>query len=340
VPAIRSNAVLERLKDARLGTAAIKMWIPFLTNSALSSSFRDLALRGAFEKSANTSHVKLFTLYGKAGILTRAWMLKDLPLNRVEALGILKPLFDLALTRPLPIPIIRELALLSTDTVPANQEAGPLKRGIHRRYLRLCRLQGDLGRLDLKKAKPGVSLEDFAFSKIDFLRYREIEEEYFDTLFSDGLADFDEAFFKGKFNLGRKGVQSLIETSYKKTEGFHKIQRENPMILSVMRTLETSLEDQPLFTLEEIVEELKKLPDFAAGGNFSHRLLNELYYTMVLSLDNVVIAHEDGMETKLVITAEGNLEGVFHPENKPWTRVLIPKNRQSVFSPPTNPGPG
>ncbi|MDR1803529.1 MAG: hypothetical protein LBQ94_07975 [Treponema sp.] len=198
--------------------------------------------------------------------------------------------------------------------------------GIHRRYLRLCRLQEELAGLDLKKAKPGDSLEDFVFSKIDFSRYREIEVSYFETLFLEGLKDFDEAFFKEKFYLDKKEIQSMIETSYKKTEGLYRLQRENSMILSVMRTLETSLEDLPLFTPEEIGEELKKIPGFDGGnpGSFSPEIRNveTLFPLLVLSLDGVVIRGE-GMETKLFVSAEGNLEGIFQPDNKPWTRVLL-----------------
>ena len=270
-------------------------------------------------------------------------MLKEPPLNHVDAIRILKPLFNLALTQPFPVPVLRELALLSTDTVPADSEAGPLKNGIDRRYLRLCRLQGELARLDLKKAKPGVSLEDFVFSRIDFLRYREMEDKYFEKLFLKGLRDFDDAFFREKFSLDKKEVQSIIETSYKKTEGLYRLQRENSMILSVMRTLETSLEDQPLFTPEKISGELKKLAGITGGnlGPFLPEIRNmeTLFPLLVLSLDNVVIAHEDGMETKLLVSAEGNLEGIFRPDNKPWTRILVPKS-QSAFSQPTVPGRG
>jgi hypothetical protein len=264
-------------------------------------------------------------------------------LKRTEAIRILKPLFNLVLSQPLSIPILRELALLSTDTTSAIPEEGPLRKGIHRRYLRLCRLQGELAGLDLKKAKPGDSLEDFVFSRIDFLRYREMEANYFETLFLEGLKDFGEAFFKEKFYLDKKEIQSMIETSYEKTEGLYRLQRENSMILSVMRTLETSLEDLPLFTPEEIGEELKKLPGFDDGslGSFSPEIrnLDTLYSLLVLCLDGVVITHEDGIETKLALSTEGNLEGIFRPDNKPWTRILIPMN-QSASSQPTAPGRG
>ena len=261
-------------------------------------------------------------------------------MNRVEVISILTPLFSLALSQPPSTSILRELALFSTGAATTQSEAGPLKRGIHRRYLRLCRLQGELAGLDFEKVKPGVSLEDFVFSKIDFLRYREIEDEYFDTLFLEGLKDFDEAFFNEKFYLGKKEIQSMIETSYIKTEGLYRLQRENSMILSVMRTLETSLEDMPLFTPEEIGDELKKLPGFDNGslGAFLPEIrdMEMLLPLLVLSLDGVVITHEDGMETRLHVSGEGALEGIFRPDNKPWTRILI--NCQSASSQPTAQG--
>jgi hypothetical protein len=261
-------------------------------------------------------------------------------LNSVEAIRILKPFFDFILPQPIPIPLLRELALLTTGIISAGFDSDLLLRGIHRRYLRLCRLQGELTGLNLEKAGPGVSLEDFVFSKIDFSRYKEIEVSYFEKLFLEGLKDFDEAFFKEKFYLNKKEVQSMIETDYKKTEGVYRLQRENSMILSVMRTLETSLEDLPLFTPEEISEELKKIPGFDDGspGLFSPEIQNveTLYSLLVLSLDGVVVRRED-METKLIISGEGNLEGIFQPENKPWTRILISMN-QSASSQPTDQG--
>jgi len=263
-------------------------------------------------------------------------------LDRDEAIRILKPFFDFIIPQPLSIPLLRELALLSTGTISAGLEPCLLSRGVHRRYLRLCRLQGELAGLDLKKAKPGDSLEDFVFSKIDFSRYKEIDVNYFETLFFEGLSDFDEVFFKEKFYLDKKEIQSMIETSYEKTEGLYRLQRENSMILSVMRTLETSLEDLPLFTPEEIGEEMKNIPGLDSESPEAlpaeTRNVETLFPLLVLSLDGVVVC-DKGMETKLSISAEGNLEGIFQPDNKPWTRVLIPMN-QSASSQPTNPGQG
>ena len=182
-----------------------------------------------------------------------------------------------------------------------------LMNRLERRYLRLCRNINELGRLDFKKAAPGTSPEDFVFSRIDFSRYREILEKDFDLLFLDGLADFDDAFLRKNFKLGREEIRSLIERSYKKIEGSYKLRQESPLILSIMRTLETSLEDLPLFSTEDIREHSETL-----------------YPLLLSSLDGVTVTHRDGKTTKLFLSAEGALSGTFQPGGKPWTRVLVP----------------
>ena len=204
------------------------------------------------------------------------------------------------------------------------------EKKIERRYLRLCRVQNDLGRLDFKKAAPGkntgsafgFSLEDFVFSQTDFSPYREIEEKHFESFFLEGMSDFDDSFFKKNFNLDREEVKSLVENSYKKTGGLYKIQRENFLILSIMRTLDTSLEETALFTPEEIQTEIEKLHGFAEG-NIQQPEIKTFFPLFVSSLANTSFRHNDGMTTKLYICGEGNLMGTFHPAGKPWTRVLI-----------------
>ena len=242
----------------------------------------------------------------------------------------LSPFFKLVLSLkhhlPLSIPILRELACLEAGRTVGN-DAGILKKRIDRCYLRLCRVQGELSRLDLKKAASGLKLEDYVFSQIDFSRYREIDIARFETIFSEGLKDFDEAFLSKKFGMGRRELQSLMEGCYKKTEMNYQIQKENPLILSVMRTLETSLENSALFTAGEIREEIINLYDFAGGEKVKGKILpgmEKLYPLLVYGLDGVLITHEDGLTTKLFISKEGDLSGTFRPADKPWTKVLIP----------------
>ena len=191
-------------------------------------------------------------------------------------------------------------------------------------------MQEELGRLDFKKAPPGASPEDFIFSSIDFSRYREMNENEFNLLFPESLTDFTENFFMDNFGHCRSEIQSLIEESFKKTTHVYRIQKDSPSILSVlsiMRTLDTSLESSSLFTVEEIRAELKNLLSFVgkdAGIPAEIPGSERLYSLLVLSLDNVCITHEDGMTTKLFISDEGDLAGTFRPGNKPWTLVLIP----------------
>ena len=227
---------------------------------------------------------------------------------------------------PISVPILRELASLETGRTADNEE-GILKKRINRCYLRLCRVQEELSRLDLKKAASGSTLEDYVFSRIDFSRYREIDIGYYEVLFSEGLRDFDETFLSKKFGIAREELQSLMEGCYKKTERYYKIQKENPLILSVMRTLETSLENSALFTAVEIREEIINLYDFAGGVSVKGKILpgmEKLYPLLVLGLDGVTIAHADGMTTKLFISRDGDLSGTFRPSDKPWTKVLVP----------------
>jgi len=225
---------------------------------------------------------------------------------------------------PPPIPILRDVADLIAEK---NRRSGPIKKRIERFYMRLCRLQEELGRMDLKKARLGAALgvtgyktlEDFAFSTIDFSRYRKITEKEFDKLFPEGLTDFEESFLKKSFGLGREELQSVIEESYQKAEGEYRLLRENSLILSVMRALETSLEAVPIFTAAEVTEELQTLP-----SSIREKLPTQLYPLLVSSLDNALVTHSDGRTTKLSLSPKGDLAGTFQPGGKPWTLVLIP----------------
>jgi len=250
-----------------------------------------------------------------------------MPVTRVEAIQTLKPFLDYILSidenNPLyaSIPILRELTDMALNAERAA--TGPVRKRIHRQYYRLCRLQEELGQLDLKKAKTSVSLgfnvEDFIFSNIDFARYKEINENYFVKLFAEGLEDFPDAFFWMNFKRRREEIKDLVERNYKKTEGVYKIRKEGPLLLSVMRTLETSLETVPPFSLSEIVEELDRIPARYGGSENKKKI----FWLLVSSLDGVIITHDDGMATKLFVTDSGELAGTFRPADKPWTLILV-----------------
>ena len=259
--------------------------------------------------------------------------------NRSEQLRSIKPFADFlsTLKGDIPIPILRDFALLVTDAKAGSEKMSFLKKKINRIYFRLCRLQEELGGLDFKKAYPGVSSgvtpEDYVFSRIDFSRYREITEVNFESIFLEGIPDFSSAFFRKNFGLGKDEIHSLINECYGKTNGAHKIKKENPLILSVMRTLEISLETSPLFTSVEIQNELNYLQDLV-GTKTKMPDADTLFSLLVSHLENASFTHKDNMITKLFISPQGDLSGTFRPGNKPWTRVLVPANPNLPLSLP------
>ena len=237
----------------------------------------------------------------------------------------IKPFLDLVLSfrgdLPLSIPILRDLGAVKT-----GRESILIKGKIDRLYRRLCRLQEELGRLDLKKAASGTALEDFVFSQIDFFRYRNIEKSVFEGFYSQGLNDFGNAFFYKNFGFTGEEIKSLIESSYVSAEGIYELRKESPLILSVMRTLETNLDTLPLFTAPEIERELNDICAFVMGeGKGSLRGSEGLFPLLAASLDGLQVIHIDGMATRLFIGSRLDLEGTFRPGGKPWTRVLIPE---------------
>lgn len=251
----------------------------------------------------------------------------------------IKPFMDflISLREDIPIPILRDLAVLVTDSKTWDKKPGFLKKKIDRVYCRLCCLQKELGGLDLKKAPSGVSscseLEDYVFSRIDFSRYREIPEEDFENIFIAGIQDFPGSFFVNNFKLGGSSgggcieeIRSLINKCYEKTGGKYRLQKESPLILSVMRTLEISLENSPLFTIEEIQGELNYLQTLV-GRSAKMPETATLFSLLISGLENVSVTHKDETVTKLFISPQGELSATFRPDNKPWTRVLVPAGR-------------
>jgi hypothetical protein len=187
---------------------------------------------------------------------------------------------------------------------------GLFRRRLDRRYARLCFIQEELGGLDFKKPKGGGSFEDFVLNQTDFSRYREIPDAGFVFFTGEGLGDFEESFFPKYFGISGAETLGLIERSYKKEGAVYRLVRENPLILSVMRTLQTSLELGPLIRPEEV-------PEIPPG----------LFRNLIYKLDNTIITHEDGVSTTLFISPSGDLSGTFRPGNKPWTLVLIPAEK-------------
>jgi hypothetical protein len=254
------------------------------------------------------------------------------------------------------LPLLTDMAVLCTGTSPSaaatpSQEAaavqdpiqrasaswGPVRRGLNRRYLRIRFVQGELERLDFKKAKPGADFNDFVFNQIDFSAYKKISEEDFTLFFGEGLEDFTVPFFEQAFHLSREKTASLICKSYTRIGRFYYIKQENllsnPLLMAMLRTLQTSLTFTPLFMADAVLKECNTLLRFfkrrkEAGADAFFYLSRESgrFFTCLLrSLHGAVLVHDDDMRTDISAVQEGNalsLRGAFHPQNKVYTIVL------------------
>jgi hypothetical protein len=96
------------------------------------------------------------------------------------------------------------------------------------------------------------------------------------------------------------------------------LRRENFVILSAMRMLETSLDSVPLFTAAEVTREIENVPAAIQDK------LKPLYPRLISALNNAAVIHDDGSATTLSISPSGDLLGTFHPGGKAWTRLLVP----------------
>ena len=207
---------------------------------------------------------------------------------------------------------------------------GIIEKKINRHYLRLCRVQEELGKLDLKKSKT-ASLEDYVFSQLDFTPYKEIPELEFENILMESIQDFNEAFFQRNFNLNKNDAHILIKKFYVKEDSLYIMQGENPLVISLIHSLYTSLEDSGLFSMEDIENELNIFSSISKERDPEVPLLPDtesIFYQLINSLGGLNITHNDGMKTKLFIKSREdgsieNLSATFMPNNKAWTRVLI-----------------
>ena len=160
----------------------------------------------------------------------------------------------------------------------------------------------------------GRNFEDFVFSHIDFSVYKKIDAEEFRLLFDEGLSDYEESFYQKNFAMNSEEIRGIINGSYIKAGPFYLCKKAGPLLLSIMRTVHTSLDFAPLLGADDISgpEQLREV---------------------VGVLDALVIHHDDGMETRLFVpkktmnTAGTDslplLCGIFHPLGKPYTVTLI-----------------
>jgi hypothetical protein len=239
------------------------------------------------------------------------------------------------------LPVLGDIAALCAASPAAGAESdaavlqGPVFRGLNRRYLRIRFVQSELERLDFKKAGPGVMFNDFVFDQIDFSVYKKISAEDYSLYSREGLEDFDAPFFTRIFRLSRESVQALICGAYIRTGGFYRIKQEkllsNPLLMSVLRTLQTSLEFAPLFTQDAVRKECRALLCFLQragekGKGFYQEDGPERFFTFLLrALHGASAVHPDGMKTDLSAFQEEKalvLRGTFHPQGKAYTMTL------------------
>jgi hypothetical protein len=231
----------------------------------------------------------------------------------------------------------REAAAVQDDIQGASASWGPVRRGLNRRYLRIRFVQGELERLDFKKAKPGAAFNDFVFDQIDFSAYKKISREDF-TLFSgEGLEDFTVPFFEQAFHLSREKTADLTAGSYTRIGSFYYIKQEkllsNPLLMAILRTLQTSLTFTPLCIADVVLKECVTVFRFfecrkEAEADALFRLSRgsgRFFTSLLRALHGAALVHADGMRTDLSFVQEENapiLRGAFHPKNKVYTVAL------------------
>jgi hypothetical protein len=219
---------------------------------------------------------------------------------------------------------------------------GPVRQGLNRRYLRIRFVQGELERLDFNKAAPGAAFNDFVFDQIDFSTYKKIPEEEF-TLFSGGgLEDFASSFFERAFRLSREKAGLLINAAYTRIGGFYYVKQEkllaNPLIMAILRNLQTSLEFGPLFTAGALRGECANLLRFLEDGSvvtlgaspeaafYFNEGFDRFFAALIRALHGSGLTHSDGMRTDLTAVHEAGrliLKGTFHPQGKGYTIPLV-----------------
>lgn len=196
----------------------------------------------------------------------------------------------------------------------AEALAALVRRRVESRYRRILFVHRELAKLDGAVPVEGSgSFEDFVFSRIDFSVYKKIDAEEFSLLFDEGLDDYDEPFYRKAFGLNREEVRRTITRSYIRVGPFYVCKNAGPLLLSIMRTLHTSLEFAPLLR--------------GADVNAAASASDEQVRTVAAALDGIVIRHGDGAETRLFThkTTPGvSLRAVFCPLGKAFTVTLVP----------------
>ncbi|GHV81294.1 hypothetical protein AGMMS49944_30850 [Spirochaetia bacterium] len=229
------------------------------------------------------------------------------------------------------MPVLSDIADMSSGIT--GTQPGLVRRRLDRRYARISVVHAELGKLDFKKAKPGIGLEDMVFAQTDFDRYKKISREDFNTFFDEGLDDFTDVFYKNNCMMDRGAVRKAIFHWYHLEEEHYYCAVVNPLLLGIMRTLHISLDFAPLLRAEETRGECEILIRYlqsqsALGDDALSDLTRNfplLFSGLIRSLNTVTVIHPDGMTTTLSLKNETPpvLYGTFHPANKAHTIRLI-----------------
>ena len=196
-----------------------------------------------------------------------------------------------------------------------------VRRRLESRYRRILFVHKELAKIDRaakqavsenagNRTVPGGSFEDFVFNRIDFSVYKKIDVDEFHLLFDEGLTDYPDAFYQKNFAMDCDDVRRIIMGAYIKAGPVCLCKTPGLLLLSIMRTLHTSLDFAPLL--------------LAGETNGPAQL-----WRVVELLDGQVIRHQDGMETKLFVSPEKSaaqspiLCGTFYPLNKACTMRLL-----------------
>lgn len=229
-------------------------------------------------------------------------------------------------------PVLRDIAALRAGE---NDPSGIIRRRLDRRYARIRVVYTELSKLDFKKVKPGAGLDDFVFEQTDFDIYKKISRDDFTLFFTEGLDDFDDAFYKNNFRMDRGAIKKTIRRWYRPGDGYYSCGDgdANPLLLGIMRTLHTALDFTPLIQAEETLRECTAIVRFlqsqsALGAEAMQELAEHfprLFHGILRGLHQVTVTHADGMVTTLSVPASPSppvLYGTFRPLNKAHTIPL------------------
>jgi hypothetical protein len=241
-------------------------------------------------------------------------------------LNVLKPFLTALPVLPLDLPLLQGIGkYLSGDT------NNIVTKNIDRRYRRIAFVQQSLEKINFSKAKPDSKFEDFIFAQSDFSIYEKIDAETFQCFYIDGLDDLSDDFFTRILSRNKSEIQNIISARFKLVDGFY-VSDGNPFLISILRSIHTSLDFAPFPNQNQCYSELEKLLEFLQKNvNLPDRFFqylaqeeDDLFCALLGLFDKTEIMHRDGMKSRFVFGEEnGNaaLFIVYHPHGKAYTKL-------------------